>query len=57
MQISGKMMDRLIQVFALIVFIGLVCAFITIVDSGSFLNTTAKDEYALNYAYTDESVE
>ncbi|MDD4164901.1 MAG: hypothetical protein PHD46_00270 [Eubacteriales bacterium] len=57
MQLSGKMLDRLIQAIAFIILIGVTCAFIAVVNSDDFPYTTPKDEYALNYAYTDESAD
>jgi len=51
------MMDRLIQAIALVVLMGITAALISTIKGGSFPYITDKDDYAYNYAYTEESVE
>lgn len=57
MQISGKIMDRLTQIIALVVFLGIVAALISAVKGGNILGITDTEEYANYYAYTDESAQ
>lgn len=55
MKISGKIIDRFTQIFALIVLLGIAAALISLVKEDQLPFITNKDIYADVYAYTEES--
>ena len=57
MKLSGKNTDRMTQLFALMILLGIVAAFISTVSDGSFSILTRKEDYKNIYAYTDENSE
>lgn len=57
MQLSRKMMDKLTQIIALTVLLGITAALISVVKSGKLPYITDAEAYGDIYAYTEEAAE
>lgn len=57
MRLTRKVTDRMIQIFALMLLLGITFAFISIVSDGSLSLLTQKEDYRNVYAYSESEIE